>query len=243
MTIPRELTAALVNVAAVFAVAGLFFSPAAGKAMPETPQSPPKAQIRGAGRDVSGPTVRLLLDGGETRTLPLEDYVYGVLGGEMPALWPMDALKAQAVCARTYALYQRQAGKHAAQEADICGDSTCCQAYQTPAFLQDTWGSDAPFYEAKLRQAVAETQGQVVTYQGALISALYHASSVGTTNAAETVWGRAVPYLVSVDTPGDLSKGHGVGMSQWGARYMAEDGATYQDILAHYYPGTSLEAF
>lgn len=239
MQVPREILAGLVSVALVFTTAAAFFAPSGADGPPE-PSAPSQETLPPQAAADPGPDLRVLLLDGQVETMALEDYIYGVLGAEMPAGWPMDALKAQATAARTYALHQRQAGKHAAQEADICADSTCCQAYQTPALLRDGWGDAADFYQSKLRQAVAETQGQVVTYDGALISALYHASSAGTTNAAEAVWGRAVPYLISVDTPGTESKGHGVGMSQWGARYLAEDGYTYQEILAHYYPGTEL---
>lgn len=245
MTVPRELTAALVSLAAVFLAAGALFSPAAAQlsepSQPEPTRQSGAAPVRGAGRNPRGTAIRVLLSDGQVQDMELDAYIEGVVGGEMPALWPLDALKAQAVAARTYALQQAQAGKHAAQNADVCADSTCCQAYQTLQFLRDSWGGDADFYQEKLHQAVAETQGEVLTYDGALISAVYHASSAGATNAAADVWGKAVPYLISVDTLGTEVKGHGVGMSQWGARYLAEEGRTYQEILAHYYPGTALE--
>lgn len=244
MSVGKEVPTALAALALIFATTALGLPPAESRA-PLSATLPPVAEPVPAASAVPSPlpdarTLRLLQSDGTVDELPLDDYVYGVLGGEMPAGWPIDALKAQAVAARTYALHQAQAGKHTAQNADICADSTCCQAYQTPEFLRDKWGGDSAFYEEKLRRAVSETQGQVVTYGGALISAVYHASSSGSTNAAADVWGRAVPYLVSVDTPGDEVKGHGVGMSQWGARYLAEDGLDYRGILAHYYPGTQL---
>lgn len=243
MTVPKEVAAALACLAAVFIAAAAGFPPAQAQQREQAPPSSPPAtvQVRGVGRQSAGASIRLLQEDGTVGTLPLEEYVYGVVGGEMPASWPADAIKAQAVAARTYALNQAQAGKHAAQGADVCFDSTCCQAYRPPDFLRDKWGADSDFYEQKLRLAVSETRGQVVTYGGALISAVYHASSAGSTNAAADVWGQAVPYLVSVESPGEEAKGHGVGMSQWGARYLAEDGLDYQAILEHYYPGTTLE--
>lgn len=246
MRVGKEVPAALSVLALIFVTTALGTPPAQGRA-PLSATLPPVAEPIPTAAAVPSPapetrTLRLLQADGTVAQLPLDDYVYGVVGGEMPAGWPIDALKAQAVAARTYALHQAQAGKHAAQGADVCFDSTCCQAYQTPEFLRDKWGPDSAFYEQKLRSAVSDTQGQVVTYGGALISAVYHASSAGSTNAAADVWGRAVPYLVSVESPGEESKGHGVGMSQWGARYLAEDGLDYRSILEHYYPGAQLTA-
>lgn len=243
MGIGKEIPTALTALALIFVAAALGTPPAQGQAPLSAPTLPPVAEPVPTAEPSQPPerrTLRLLRQDGVVEELPLDDYVYGVLGGEMPAGWPIEALKAQAVAARTYALHQSQAGKHTAQGADICFDSTCCQAYQTAQFLREKWGGDSGFYEEKLRRAVTETQGEVVTYGGALISAVYHASSAGTTNAAADVWGRAVPYLVSVDTPGEEVKGHGVGMSQWGARYLAEDGLDYRAILTHYYPGTQV---
>lgn len=244
MRVGKEVPTALSALALIFVTTALGVPPAQGRT-PLSAALPPVAEpvpteTAAPSSSPSIRTLRLLQEDGTVAELSLDDYVYGVVGGEMPAGWPVDALKAQAVAARTYALHQAQAGKHAAQGADICFDSTCCQAYQTPEFLRDKWGGDSGFYEQKLRSAVSETQGQVMTYGGALISAVYHASSAGSTNAAADVWGRAVPYLISVDSPGEESKGHGVGMSQWGARYLAEDGLDYRAILEHYYPGTQL---
>lgn len=200
---PREITAALVSLAAVFTVAGVFFRPAAAKQAgqaPPLPSSGSPGQVRGVGRQRrETPTVRVLLTDGTVETLALEDYVQRVVTAEMPASFESAALEAQAVCARTYALQQAQAGKHAAQEADVCADPGCCQAYA--AHPPESWGADAPALSEKLRAATQATAGQVLRMDGQLISAVFHASSQGATAPAQAVWGSAVPYLVSVSTP------------------------------------------
>lgn len=271
-------------------------------------------------------TVALLLPDGTVEELTLEDYLLGVLAAEMPADFPMEALKAQAVAARTYALYCADGDKHGA--ADLCTDPGCCQAYQDEAARQDKWGADFDRCEARVAKAAAETAGQVLLYEGRAVFAAFHSSSAGATEDCGEVWNPR-PYLVSVSSPetaetvpnfistlrcapldfrdallslhpeadfsgaeetwlGELTRdqsgrvascvlggvafkgtalrslfslrstaftleyedgafvftaagyGHGVGMSQYGAKLMAESGADYRAILAHYYPGTEL---
>lgn len=189
---------------------------------------------------VSKETLRVVF-GDEIKELALEDYIYGVVAAEMPAAFPDAALEAQAVAARTYALYQSAAGKHADVGGDVCGESTCCQAFVTQDELDARWGGDAAFYTRKLRAAVERTAGEVLTYNGELAAAVYHASSDGSTRSAAEVWGGSQPYLTAVDTPEETGqKGHGVGMSQRGAQALALEGADYREILAHYYSGTEL---
>lgn len=179
--------------------------------------------------------------GSEVQEMPLQDYVYGVVAAEMPAAFPDAALEAQAVAARTYALYQSSAGKHADIGADVCGESTCCQAFITQNELDARWGADAAFYTQKLRAAVERTAGEVLTYHGELAAAVYHASSDGSTRSATEVWGGAQPYLAAVATPEETGqKGHGVGMSQRGAQALALEGLDYRAILAHYYQGIEI---
>jgi stage II sporulation protein D len=241
----------------------------------------------------------------------LEAYLYGVVGSEMPASWPLEALKAQAVAARSYALYRRDR-----TQGDLfdVGGTTAHQVYRGLA-------GEAPSVQA----AVNATQGQVLTYGGRVIEAVFHSSSGGHTENSEDVWQRATPYLrgvadydqeapvfrwsetftsqqvaqritgigrlqsvateratprgrivsvrlvgtdgsrtltgsefrqalglrsalVSVTVAGDTIRvdgrgyGHGLGMSQWGARGMAQRGANYQQILTHYYQGTALSS-
>ena len=256
--------------------------------------------------------IRVLMEEGTVVSMALEEYLVGVVLGEMPEDFESEALKAQAVVARTYTLRMRQnQAKH--PDADVCVRSDCCQSYRTGE-------------SEKVRAAVEATAGQVLTYDGQLIEATYFSSAGGRTEDALAVWGSDVPYLQSTDSPeegyaeeylesvtmtgmefssalgieltgpcetwfeemtytngggvdtmvigGKLFKGtelrkllglrstafimtavgdhitittrgygHRVGMSQYGAEAMAVDGATYEEILAHYYRGTTLELF
>ena len=267
-----------------------------------------------------------VLTGDTVTEMDMQDYLVGVVAAEMPASFPHEALKAQAVAARTYAMYCAAGGKHA--EADVCADFSCCQAWLPDARLRENWGGD---YEENLRvvlDAVAETEGEYLSYGGAPVFAAFHSSSAGATEDCGAIWS-ALPYLVSVESPegaGDVpgyisslrcapldfrdtvlsaypqadftgepgnwlgeiqrdasgrvaacalggvsvpgtelrklfslrstaftleytegyfvftvtGNGHGVGMSQYGAKVLAEDGTDYAQILAHYYPGTVL---
>lgn len=267
---------------------------------------------------------------GEVRTLPLEAYVAGVVAAEVSPDFPEAALQAQAVAARTYAVYKQRMGRPAQHEAaDVCDDPAHCTAYFDLAVeASGAWGDRAEEYESAIVKAVESTAGQVVTYEGAPIIAVFSAAAAEKTEAAVDVWGSDIPYLVSVDSGGetdcpryhdsvtfsaeefrslvqealpsaDLSGapetwfaeeersaaggvvsvklggvavrgstvrtlaglrsthytlqtddesltfttegyGHGVGLSQWGARRMALDGADYETILTHYYTGTAL---
>lgn len=262
--------------------------------------------------DPESVSVRVLRSDGTVQTMELEEYLAGVVMGEMPLDFHPEALKAQAVVARTYTLRMREtSSKH--PNADVCDRAACCQSYRESASAE-SW------------EAVKSTAGQVLTYNGVLIEATYFSSTGGRTEDALAVWGSDVPYLQSVDSPesggtdnlletvtftaeefreilgidpdgpcgnwfGDVcytdgggvatmeiggeifqgtelrkllglrstdmsvsavgehiiittrGYGHRVGMSQYGAEAMAVSGATYQEILAHYYQGTTLELF
>lgn len=236
-------------VAAVFLVGLVGFAPPAPAAvLPPVAKTEPRVFGAPQTRAAEAPpvpaehtaTLRVVVDGAVTE-MPLEDYIYGVVAAEMPAAFPDAALEAQAVAARTYALYQSAAGKHADVGGDVCGESTCCQAFITQDELDGRWGPDAAFYTQKVRAAVDRTAGEVLTYRGQLAAAVYHASSDGSTRSAAEVWGGSQPYLTAVDTPEDTGqKGHGVGMSQRGAQALAQQGCTYREILTHYYSGVEL---
>ena len=264
------------------------------------------------------PTQQVLVQTQDGTILPieLESYIMGVLRGEMPADFEPDALKAQAVVARTYALKNK---KHL--KAQVCTDPACCQSYcDEDAYI--TAGHTME-QNQKIQAAVLETADMVLTYEEQLIDATYFSCSGGRTEDAQAVWGTDVPYLQAVDSPGEeeathyidtvrftteefqeklgtklagspgtwigavtytegggvdtihiggisykgtqvrqllglrstvfvmtatedrvtvTTKGYGhrVGMSQYGADAMAAKGYTYQQILAHYYPGTEL---
>ena len=136
-------------------------------------------------------TLRVLTDNG-VREMTLEEYLIGTLLAEMPADFPREALKAQAIASRTFALRKAETGKHVG--ADVCTDCSCCQGW-----TKDGTSADIE----RVTQAVRDTDGLVVTYDGALIDATFFSCSGGKTEAALAVWGSDIPYLQSVDSPGE----------------------------------------
>lgn len=146
-----------------------------------------------------GRTVRLLTKEGEVLELTMAEYLWGVVAAEMPASFEEEALKAQACAARTYTVIHGNSAKH--PQADICGDSTCCQAYIARSAAEARWGLNAREYGEKLDRAVAETDGLGVLYEGKPIQALFFSSAAGRTVDAVEVWGNPVAYLKSVDSP------------------------------------------
>lgn len=268
-------------------------------------------------------------DIGSVKTVPFEEYLLGVIAAEMPANFPLEALKAQAVASRSYILDKINSGGNKIdihKGADVCTDSSHCKAWISKEERFEKWAKqDAEKNWAKITSAVAETAGEYMTYEGQPITAVFYAISSGTTERAEDVWGGDVPYLqnsdssLDVNAPGyhstakftknefakkvlseypnaDLSGlpsgwyknesrstgggvmtcsvggmdlkgtdirrifglrshnyilsyddgtfyfdvygyGHGVGMSQWGAKFYADEGKNYRDILRIYYKG------
>lgn len=256
--------------------------------------------------------VTIYRSNGTVLTLSMNDYLIGVVASEMPASFPVEALKAQAIVARTYASKKLKSG-------EVLTDDVSTQVYKDESYFRSVWKKDFDFYYSKIRQAVLETDGMTVQYQGDYIEAIYHSTSNGKTEDAISVWGNSVPYLKSVNSVWDqyadtylrtvekdlstvlqifgidfqepftmevLSRnesgrissirvgnqsytgvqfrnllglrsadfdieiqdgkllittrgyGHGVGMSQYGAKGMAESGYSCLQILSHYYPGT-----
>ena len=252
------------------------------------------------------------------------DYIFGVVAAEMPALYEEEALKAQAVAAYTFACYQLQNNTNA--EYDISADPKTAQCFITREEASERWGEKADEYAQKIDDCITAVQGEILLYEGNPIFAAYHAISPGTTNSCADVWGKDLPYLKSVSSAGDpladgyLSEltftvdeiverlksitapsgepqdyftdikitnngyvkeltycgktlsgaeicsaldlrssnfettfvdgkftftvkgyGHGVGMSQTGADYMAKQGSSYREILLHYYNGAALQ--
>ena len=143
-----------------------------------------------------------VLNGGEVVEMDLGTYLVGVVRAEMPASFETEALKAQAVAARTYTLYHIQ-NTSSHENADICTDHTCCQAYTDEDTARANWGADADAYEEKVEQAVKETDGQVILYEDQPILAVFHAASAGLTRAAGEVWLNDLPYLQAVESPED----------------------------------------
>ena len=149
---------------------------------------------------VTDPIMIDVIVDGQSREMKLEDYVLAVVLGEMPADFAYEALKAQAVVARTYTLKTVSEGKRHAAGA-VCDVSSCCQAYCDPADFLQQGGSTEQL--EKVRSAVEDTAGSVLFYDGKLITATYFSCSGGTTEDALEVWGYDVPYLQSVSSPGE----------------------------------------
>lgn len=141
----------------------------------------------------------------KVKKMPLETYLVGVVAGEMPANFPLEALKAQAVAARTYTLRRtRGAPNPQHPQAAVCTDPNHCQAWKSKWEMCRIWGPGAFLFPyQKIRKAVRETKGMVITYEGKLIDPVYHSTCGGRTASAKEVWGFEVPYLVSVPCPGD----------------------------------------
>ena len=281
------------------------------------------------GEHDSARILRILL-GDEVVEMTMADYLAGVVRAEMPASFEEEALKAQAVAARTYTLYKMEGGGSANHpEADACDDINCCKAYKSREDAARDWGMAAAVYEEKIQRAVAETDGEVILYDSQPVLAVFHSSSAGVTRPSGEVWQQDLPYLQSVSSPegedtvpnyhttvsfsltefkalfishyptanlsgspanwftniqqtengsvlslqvGGISVagtelrtllglrsaaftisfaedtvefsvtgyGHGVGMSQYGANVLAQEGKTYVEILTHYYTGTTV---
>lgn len=252
--------------------------------------------------------------------VPFEQYIVGVLAGEMPIYFNLEALKAQAVAARSYALKRMEYNKD--NDFDVV-DSILNQVYLDDNYLKDAWGEDYVNNINKLREAVNATSMEYLDYNGDVIDALFFSTSNGYTETSSLVFNIDLPYLQSVSSSWDektssafksttsmplrdfynklnidysdyfdvkileksstnriiklsingkeflgrdlyntlglkstdfslkkdgdkviintIGYGHGVGMSQYGAEGMAEEGYSYIDILKHYYVGTNIK--
>lgn len=161
-------------------------------------------------------------------TLDIEEYLRGVVPSEVSASWNVNALKAQAIAARTYAIYQTASGTKTIND--------------TPKF-QSYWYKKI---DSRTDAAITATAGQVLVYNNAIINAVFSASNGGTCVSAAEHWKYSVPYLIAKKDPwteasGYAKKGHGIGLSQRGACYAAGQlGKTYTEILYFYYSGTSI---
>lgn len=155
----------------------------------------------------------------------LEDYVTCVVASEMGNA-KLEACKAQAVAARTFAI-----GRGVLSGKVISDSASVAQAYRA---------NRIGYIVAQM--AAEQTMGQILTYNGKPISAVYSHSNGGHTRSSKEVWGTDYPYLIAQTDPWDkgTKNGHGVGMSQQGAITAAKWGKSYKDILAFYYPGAKL---
>ncbi len=169
---------------------------------------------------------------GDTVTVPLEDYVAGVVASEIGNAH-IEACRAQAIAARTFAHPYYSKGK------TITDASSTHQAFRAPRVTSGLYPNAV--------QAALDTAGMLLTYNGKVLSTCsYSASNGGRTVSSAERWGGVRPWLIAQDDPWDSAAskgkkdGHGVGMSQVGAKYAASIGKTFREILAFYYPGTSI---
>ncbi|OAH58905.1 stage II sporulation protein D [Domibacillus aminovorans] len=135
-------------------------------------------------------------DSQETESVLLEDYVVGVVAAEMPATFEKEALKAQAVAARTFMLTQTLAGL---KVTDTVND----QVFKDEEELKETWGTQFEKNKQKIEEAAKETEGEVLVYNGEPITAAFFSSGNGKTENAEEYWQSPLPYLISVESPWD----------------------------------------
>ena len=162
---------------------------------------------------------------GTVVNVDLDEYTSGVLAGEVYASWPEETLKAQAVAARTFGAAK------ISQRLDEAFDVDDTASFQS--FVADSFRNEYIY-------AAEATAGEILTYDGAPAMAKYCAS-----NGGQTVYG-SKPYLPAQNDPwdamaGKTKNGHGIGMSQWGAKEMGDAGKSYREILAFYYPSTKVE--
>lgn len=167
---------------------------------------------------------------GDIVELEFEEYLFGVVATEIGNS-NIEACKAQAVASRTYAMSRN------VLLGNSISDATTTMAFR--AERMDT-GKYPNAY-----QAVAITQGEILTYDNMPIRAVYSANNGGRTTSSEERWGGIYPYLITQDDPWDaadgrMKQGHGVGMSQRGAMWAGAHNITYKDILDFYYPHTVL---
>lgn len=318
----RTIVAAALLCLAIALMLPLLFA-GGGQAEP-APSAEPESAAGGLDSELSF----TVLTANGVETVTMSDWLPGVVAGEMPALFEEEALKAQAVAARTYIMYSMGRENPAHPEADVCDDPACCKAHSTDEALREKWGESYEENMARVLEAVRSTDGEYMSYGGEVIQAVFHSSSAGRTEDSAAIW-QAEPYLVSVESPETAEDvpnyvtsvtvspedfraavlavhpeaefgedpafwlgaavrdasgrvesvdiggtqvpgtelrtlfqlrstaftldytaegflftvtgyGHGVGMSQYGANVMAEDGADYEEILTHYYPGAEL---
>lgn len=169
-------------------------------AAPESP-SPSEGSTAKEYEKVSDDKITFtVLDNGQVKQATMADYLPYVLAAEVPSTFSEEALKAQAVAARTYILYCAEHANPKHPEADICTEAGCCMAHADDTELRGVWGDKFDENMAIIKSAVADTDGQVLTFEESPILASFHSSSAGKTEAGTELWGD-VPYLVSVNSP------------------------------------------
>lgn len=138
--------------------------------------------------NVSTQKIKLLrVNENTVEELNINEYLYGVVAAEMPVDFHLEALKSQAVVARTYTLYKKNQNRH--EEADICDQYTCCQAYITKEARFGRWEDNQDEKWQTIQNAVNSTTGEIITYDGEPIEAFFHSNSGGMTEIPVNVWG------------------------------------------------------
>lgn len=150
-------------------------------------------------------TIKLLHEAtNEVEEVDLDTYLCNVVSAEMPVDFELEALKAQAIVARTYTIYKIQNKKH--ENADVCDNSSCCQAWISKEDRLARWDEDKRQSNwEKIEKCVNKTKGKIITYEGKPINAFFHSNSGGTTELPVNVWGGGsqYPYLQIVETAGE----------------------------------------
>ncbi len=191
-------------------ILGILFPAVLFSAQPALPSGGPQAEPDVTVTEPTSQTpaavlVDVLMSDGTVAEMEMDAYITAVLLREMPAEFDAEALKAQAVVARTYTLKRQGDGrKHA--NGDICTEPACCQGYRSKEDYLQAGGS--PELADKVRTAVIDTSGQVLLYNGKLIEATYYSCSGGMTEDALAVWGTDIPYLRATESPGEEGAAH-----------------------------------
>lgn len=171
-------------------------TPTAAKQATQTAVTTP-APTPAPATTVSDKIISVRLSTSQVIQVPLEEYIVGVVGAEVPALFHTEALKAQAIASRTYTMNKSSRG-------ETLVASSANQNYKTKQQLQTMWGSSFDTYYSKIKNVVEQTKGKVLTVNGKYIDALYFSTSNGKTEAPIYVWGNSYSYLKSVDSPWDV---------------------------------------
>ena len=179
-------------------------------------------------------TTLRVLSGGEVREMSMSEYLPMALAGEMPASFHSEALKAQAVALRSYALHYKENPKSVHPEADVCTDSGCCTAARSEEEAALEWGSDADSYGEKIAEAVRATDGQYLALEQEAILAMFHSSSSGATESVVALRTEK-PYLQSVSSP---ETGEDVRNLVSSVELSAED---FRETVLRSFPGAELD--
>lgn len=164
-----------------------------------TPEPITTPELAAALAPYPAPETVTVKNGDEVQEMDMQSYLVGVVAAEMPASFEPEALKAQSVAARSYALYCAATGRHG-DTAQVCTDFACCQAWSSEDTLRRNWGDSYDEKLEKIKTAVEATAGEYLCYDGAPVFAAFHSSSAGATEDCGAIWS-ARPYLISVDSP------------------------------------------